>query len=84
MEFSRQEYCSGLPLRSPEGLPDPGVKHGPLSLQADSLPSVTSGKPRKSLSKYQRNFSKSGINNFKIVRKHKDSNSQNNLEKEKS
>ena len=26
MEFSWQEYWSGLPFPSPEGLPDPGIK----------------------------------------------------------
>ena len=26
MEFSRQEYLSGLPFPSPEDLPDPGIK----------------------------------------------------------
>ena len=26
MEFSRQEYWSGLPLPNPEDLPDPGIK----------------------------------------------------------
>ena len=26
MEFSRQEYWSGLPFPSPEDLPDPGIK----------------------------------------------------------
>ena len=26
MEFSRQEYCSGLPFPSPEDLPDPGIE----------------------------------------------------------
>ena len=38
MEFSRQEYWSGLPFPSPWDLPDPGI--GPMSpaLQADSLP----------------------------------------------
>ena len=37
MEFSRQEYWSGLPFPSPGDLPDLGT--GPLSpaLQADSL-----------------------------------------------
>ena len=25
-EFPRQEYWSGLPFPSPEGLPDPGIK----------------------------------------------------------
>ena len=26
MEFSRKEYCRGLPFSSPEHLPDPGIK----------------------------------------------------------
>ena len=26
MEFSRQEYCSGLPFLSPGDLPDPGIE----------------------------------------------------------
>ena len=26
VEFSRQEYCSGLPFPSPGNLPDPGIK----------------------------------------------------------
>ena len=36
MEFSRQEYWSGLPFPSPGDLPDPGIKPGSLALQADS------------------------------------------------
>ena len=36
MEFSRQEYWSGLPFPSPGDLPDPGIKGSP-ALQADSL-----------------------------------------------
>ena len=39
MEFSRQEYWSGLPFPSPGDLPDPGIKPGFLAFQADSLPS---------------------------------------------
>ena len=35
MEFSRQEYCSGLPFASPEGLPDPGIEPRSPPLQAD-------------------------------------------------
>jgi len=27
MEFSRQEYRSGLPFPTPGDLPDPGIKH---------------------------------------------------------
>ena len=41
MEFSRQEYWSGLPLPTPGDLPDPGIKPAsPVSpaLQADSFP----------------------------------------------
>ena len=37
MEFSRQEYWSGLLFPSPGGLPDPGMKPGSPALQADSL-----------------------------------------------
>ena len=38
MGFSRQEYCSGLPLPSPGDLPDPGIETASPALQADSLP----------------------------------------------
>ena len=36
MEFSRQEYLSGLPFPSPGDLPNPGIKPWFLVLQADS------------------------------------------------
>ena len=36
MEFSRQEYWSGLPFPSPEGLPKPGIEPRSPTLQADS------------------------------------------------
>ena len=39
VEFSRQEYWSGLPSPSPRDLPDPGIKPGSPALQAESLPS---------------------------------------------
>ena len=39
MEFSRQEYWSGLPFSSPGDLPDPGIEYGSPALQVDSLPS---------------------------------------------
>ena len=38
MEFSRQEYWSGLPFPSPGDLPEPGMEPEALALQADSLP----------------------------------------------
>ena len=47
MEFSREEYWSGLLFPYPVDLPDPGIE--PMSsvspaLQADSLPTEPSGK----------------------------------------
>ena len=36
MEFSRQEYWSGLPFASPEELPNPGIEPRSPALQADS------------------------------------------------
>ena len=39
VEFSRQEYWSGLPFPSPGNLPHPGIDPGCPSLQADFLPS---------------------------------------------
>ena len=48
MEFSRQDYWSGLPFLTPGNFPDPGIK--PMSLlhwQAGSLPLVPPGKPCK-------------------------------------
>ena len=37
VEFSRQEYWSGLPFPSPGDLPDPGIKPASPALQVDSL-----------------------------------------------
>ena len=45
MEFSRQEYWSGLPFPSPGNLPHPGIEAGSPTLQADALPSNPPGKP---------------------------------------
>ena len=45
MGFSRQEYWSGLPFPTPEGLPNPGIKPRSPASQADSLPSEPPGKP---------------------------------------
>ena len=44
MEFSSQEYWSGLPFPSPGDLPDPGIEPGSPALQADSLLSESPGK----------------------------------------
>ena len=45
MEFSRQEYWSGLPFLTPGDLPNPGIKPTSPALQADSLPLSHLGSP---------------------------------------
>ena len=44
MQFSKQEYWSGLLFPSPGHLPDPGIEPGSPALQADSLLSEPSEK----------------------------------------
>ena len=45
MGFSRQEYWNGLPVPSPRGLPDPGIKPRSPTFQADALLPELPGKP---------------------------------------
>ena len=45
MEFSMQEYWSGLPFPSPGDIPNPGIKPRSPALQADFLLSGLTGKP---------------------------------------
>ena len=45
MEFSRQEYWSGLLCPPPGDLPNPGIKPRSSALQVDSLPSEPPGNP---------------------------------------
>ena len=45
MEFSRQEYWSGLSVPAPGDLPDPGIEPRSPALQADYLQSKPPGKP---------------------------------------
>ena len=45
MEFSRQQYWSGLPFPSPGNLPNPGIEAGSPALQADALPAELPRKP---------------------------------------
>ena len=44
MDFSRQEYWSGMSFPSPGALPDPGIEPGSPALQADSLLAEPPGK----------------------------------------
>ena len=49
MEFSRQEYWSGLPFPSPVDLPYPGTEPMPLASQANSLQTGPLRKPHNQL-----------------------------------
>ena len=55
LEFSRQEYCSGLPFLTPGYLPNLGIKLGLLhcrqspTLQTASLSTESPGKPQDSI-----------------------------------
>ena len=46
MEFSRQEYSSGLSFPSPGDLTNPEMEPGSPTLQADFLPSEPPGNPK--------------------------------------
>ena len=46
MEFSRQEYWSGLSFPSPGDLPNPGIEPRSPSLQVNSLPCEAPGKSK--------------------------------------
>ena len=54
MEFSRQEYWSGLAIPFPRGLPNPGIEPGSPAVQADCLPSEPPGKPWETGEEYER------------------------------
>ena len=56
LEFSRQEYWSGLPFPSPGDFPNPGIKLQSPVLQADSLPSEPPGKPKTSTDSFLKDF----------------------------
>ena len=45
MEFSRQEYWSGLPFPSPGDLPDPGFKPASPALAGEFFTMEPPGKP---------------------------------------
>ena len=50
VEFSRQEYWSGLSGPPPGDLPEPGFEPVSPAFQADSLPSEAPGKPSSAIS----------------------------------
>ena len=57
MEFTRQEYWSGLPFPSPGDLPNPGMEPRSPTLQADALTSEPQG-TKKPLDESERRVKK--------------------------
>ena len=47
VEFSGQEYWSGLPFPPPQDLPDPGIEPAPPVSQVNSLPLSQQGSPSR-------------------------------------
>ena len=62
MEFSRQEYWSGLPFPSPGDCPNLGIEPGSPTLQADALLSEPPGNPNTHTQKGY--FPFTGITNY--------------------
>ena len=65
MEFSRQEYCSGLPCPPPANFPDPGIEPMSPAWQVDSCPlnhwgsqGIADGKVMKGYRSYCNRFDK--------------------------
>ena len=54
VEFSRQEYWSGLPFPSPGYLPNPGIEPRSPTLEEDALTSEPPGKPELTTMQYSR------------------------------
>ena len=46
MQFSRQEYCSGLPFPSERNLPDPGIEPRPPALAGEFFNTEPQGSPK--------------------------------------
>ena len=51
MEFSRQDYKSGLPFPSPEDLPDPGIESVSPALAGGFFNTEPSGKPQQGITR---------------------------------
>ena len=54
MEFSRQEYWSGLPCPPPGDLPDPEIKPGSPASQVNSFTAEPLGKPLRVILSHKR------------------------------
>ena len=70
MEFSKQEYWSGLPFSSPGDLPDPGIEPRSPALQADTLLSELPGKPKPDTENLKGSLTQSTVTSLELEAKH--------------
>ena len=79
MEFSRQEYWSGieeywstrvLPFPSPGYLPNPGIKPRSPTLQADTLLSELPGKPKPGTENLKGSLTQSTVTSLELEARH--------------
>ena len=68
LEFSRQEYWSGMPCTRPVDLSNPGIEPGSPALQADSLPSEPPRKFEKNLNPRGLSYNRNHFEKFKSWR----------------
>ena len=61
MEFSRQEYWSGLPFPSAEDLLYPGIKLGPPALASKFFTTEPPGKPNRVIIQFVNVLFNSGV-----------------------
>ena len=54
MDFSRQEYRSGLPFPSPEDLPDPGIEPASPALAGMFFTAEAAGKPKSQVTEEEK------------------------------
>ena len=67
MEFSRQEYWSGLPFPSPGDLPDSGIEPMSSTLQQMLYPLSHQGSPDGLFSKQSTLMNESTVNNYIFI-----------------
>ena len=69
MEFSRQDYWSGLPFPPPGDLPNPGIEPGSPARQAGALPSEPPGSELEIWKQYGCNVAWGGISQAAVIHK---------------
>ena len=80
MEFSRQEYWSGLPCPPPGDLPDPGIESRSPGLQADSLSSEPPGQEEKGVTEDEMVGWRHQLNGYEFAQTLRESEGQGSLE----